>query len=107
MEPVTGIEPAYLAWEASALPLSYTGVLHRSYKYPRPASELAQEVADVADELGRLLLRHPVATARDLGDGDVRRALGTTHEARREDDVAGAGQEEQRHVVDAAGVPPA
>ena len=26
MERVTGIEPAYLAWEASALPLSYTRV---------------------------------------------------------------------------------
>ena len=24
-EPMTGIEPAYLAWEASALPLSYIG----------------------------------------------------------------------------------
>lgn len=26
-EPMTGIEPAYLAWEASALPLSYIGVV--------------------------------------------------------------------------------
>src|SRR5690554_1255023 len=25
LEPMTGIEPAYLAWEASALPLSYIG----------------------------------------------------------------------------------
>lgn len=25
VEPMTGIEPAYLAWEASALPLSYIG----------------------------------------------------------------------------------
>jgi hypothetical protein len=28
-EPVTGIEPACPAWEAGALPLSYTGVRHR------------------------------------------------------------------------------
>jgi hypothetical protein len=27
-ERATGIEPAYLAWEASALPLSYARVLH-------------------------------------------------------------------------------
>lgn len=27
VEPMTGIEPAYLAWEASALPLSYIGVV--------------------------------------------------------------------------------
>ncbi|VXC42858.1 hypothetical protein AERO9AM_70289 [Aeromicrobium sp. 9AM] len=26
-EPMTGIEPAYLAWEASALPLSYIGAV--------------------------------------------------------------------------------
>ena len=25
MEPMTGIEPAYLAWEASVLPLNYIG----------------------------------------------------------------------------------
>ena len=29
LEPVTGIEPACPAWEAGALPLSYTGMLAR------------------------------------------------------------------------------
>ena len=29
VEPMTGIEPAYLAWEASALPLSYIGATPR------------------------------------------------------------------------------
>lgn len=33
-ERVTGIEPAYLAWEASALPLSYTRTT-RLTGYPR------------------------------------------------------------------------
>jgi hypothetical protein len=27
VEPVTGIEPAYSAWEADVLPLNYTGLL--------------------------------------------------------------------------------
>lgn len=27
LEPVTGIEPAYSAWEADVLPLNYTGML--------------------------------------------------------------------------------
>ena len=31
MERVAGIEPAYLAWKATALPLSYTRMLPKSY----------------------------------------------------------------------------
>ena len=34
MEPVTGIEPACPAWEAGALPLSYTGIARQIREQP-------------------------------------------------------------------------
>src|SRR4051812_29461143 len=37
LEPVTGIEPACPAWEAGALPLSYTGVPGRGRPATSPA----------------------------------------------------------------------
>ena len=51
MEPVTGIEPARPAWEAGALPLSYTGVLARkaSDRKSNPASPPQRSLTDQPD----------------------------------------------------------
>ena len=36
VEPMTGIEPAYSAWEADVLPLNYIGVVRVENSKPQP-----------------------------------------------------------------------
>jgi hypothetical protein len=48
MEPMTGIEPAYSAWEADVLPLNYIGAL----------GKVRREQASISGPAGRLLPKH-------------------------------------------------
>ncbi len=48
MEPMTGIEPAYSAWEADVLPLNYIGVRTRGPATAMLAKDLSSASQQVA-----------------------------------------------------------
>src|SRR6201999_1925031 len=53
VEPMTGIEPAYSAWEADVLPLNYIGIVVLTCKKLRPAGVIPRLSVTTRSKLAR------------------------------------------------------